>query len=189
MSRGERERGRARAIRHLRLPRSLRTCVLVVAVVFPFPAEAFEVNGGVSVGGIQIGTAPTLAVSPFFGLRWRDERGILLELQNMFSLLPGSRVGIHDRTSATFGVAWKTGSFSLGPSLSFYSMLACGTVVCRRVEGAAPGGHGQADWYFAEPLGVSLSANVAWYGGSSLVLPGNVAVLVTAGPILRLEAK
>jgi len=55
--------------------------------------------------------------------------------------------------------------------------------------GAAPGGHAQTDWYFKGPLGVSLSANVAWYGGSSFVLRGNAAVMVTAGPILRLEIK
>jgi hypothetical protein len=160
-----------------------------VHVIFPAPAAAFEVSGGVSVGGIQVGTEPNVAVSPFVGLRWRKERDFLLEIHNMFSILPGSRVGVHDRTSATLGYAWKTGGFSVGPSLSFYSMLACGSVVCRRVEGAAPGGHGQTDWYFAEPFGVSVSANVAWYGGSSLVLHDNIAGMVTVGPVLRLEAK
>lgn len=68
-------------------------------------------------------------------------------------------------------------------------MAVCGSVICRRVEGAAPGGHGQIDWYFAEPVGVSVSANVAWYGGNSVVLPGNGAFLVTAGPVLKLEVK
>jgi hypothetical protein len=164
----------------------LCSCVLVVV---PATAKAFELSGGVSLGGIQIGTDPSLAVSPFVGLLWRTERGFLLELHNMFSILPGSRVGIHDRTSATLGYPWQTGNFNLGPSLSFYSMLACGAVICRRVEGAAPGGHAQTDWYFAGPLGVSVSANVAWYGGSSLGLAGNAAVMVTAGPILRLETK
>jgi hypothetical protein len=164
----------------------LCACVLVVV---PTPAEAFELSGGVSVGGIQVGTDPSLAVSPFVGLLWRTERGFLLEAHNMFSILPGSRVGLHDRTSATLGYTWQTGNFSLGPSLSFYSMPACGPVMCRRVEGAAPGGHAQTDWYFKGPLGVSVSANVAWYGGSSFVLAGNAAVMVTAGPILRLETK
>lgn len=141
------------------------------------------------MGGIQVGTDPRLAVSPFVGFLWRAESGLLVELHNMFSVLPGSRVGLHDRTSATLGYAWQTGDVSLGPSLSFYSMLACGPLNCHRVEGAAPGGHAQTDWYFAEPLGASLTVNVAWYGGSSYVLPGNAALMVTAGPILRLETK
>lgn len=161
-------------------------CVLVVV---PATACALQLSGGVSIGGIQVGTDPALAVSPFVGVYWRNEGGFLLELQNMFSILPGSRIGVHDRTSAALGYAWKTGTFSVGPSLSFYSMLACGSVICRRVEGAAPGGYGQVDWYFAGPLGVSVSANVAWYGGRSLALPGSAAIMVTAGPVLRLEAK
>jgi len=156
-------------------------------VVAPTPAEALEVSFGVSVGGIQVGIDPTVAVSPFGGLLWRTESGFLLEAHNMFSILPGSRVGFHDRTSATLGYTWQSGDLSLGPSLSFYSMLACGPVICRRVEGVAPGGHAQADWHFKGPLGVSVSANVAWYGGVSLALPGGAAVMVTAGPILRLE--
>jgi len=142
----------------------------------------------VSVGGIQVGTDPELAVSPFASLLWRTESGFLLEAHNMFSILPDDRsVGVHDRTSVTLGYVWDKGNVSLGPSLSFYSMPACGVAFCRRVTGAAPGGHAQTDWYFAGPLGVSVSANVAWYEGSSLTLPGSVAVMVTAGPILRLE--
>jgi len=157
-------------------------------VAVPTPAEAFEVNFGVSVGGIQVGTEPELAVSPFVGLRWRTEGGFLLEAHDMFSLLPDDRtVGVHNRTSVTLGYAWDKGNVSLGPSLSFYSMPACSIDSCRRVTGAAPGGHAQIDWYFVGPLGASVSANVAWYDGSSFMLLGSAAVMVTAGPILRLE--
>lgn len=169
-----------------RLSASLCTCALLVVSA---TAEAVELSGGISMGGIFIGTEPTLAVSPFVGLRWRTERRILVELHNMFSILPGSHIGVHDRASVTLGYRWKTGNFSLGPSLSLYSLLACGAVLCQRVEGAAPGGHAQTDWYFAEPFGISLSANLAWYGGSSLILPGNMAAMVTAGPTLRMETK
>jgi hypothetical protein len=129
---------------------SPRTCSVLCAclvITSPAAASAFQFSGGVSIGGIQVGADPTLAVSPFIGLRWRNERGFLLELHNMFSILPASRVGVHDRTSATLGYAWQTGSFSLGPSLSFYSMLACGALICRRVEGAAPGGFGESMRY------------------------------------------
>ncbi len=157
--------------------------------LLPAHADALEISFGASVGGIQVGTEPRLAVSPFFGVGWHTERGLLLAAQNMFSVVLGDRVGVHDRTSAAIGYAWQTGDFSLGPSLSIYSMLVCGPVVCRRVEGAAPGVQAQVDWYFFGPLGGSLSGNVAWYGGASSVLRGDVAGMVTAGLILRLETR
>lgn len=89
----------------------LCACVLVDA---PAPAEAFELSGGVSVGGILIGTEPKLAVSPFAGVLWRTPSGFLLEAHNMFSIVPGPRVGVYDRTAASFGYAWGTGNFSIG---------------------------------------------------------------------------
>jgi len=163
----------------------LWACGLVAAAA---PGEAFEVSFGVSVGGIQVGTDPALAVSPFASLLWRTESGFLLEAHDMFSILPDDRsVGVHNRTSVTLGYAWDKGNVSVGPSLSFYSMPVCGVDYCRRVTGAAPGGHAQTDWYFAGPLGASVSANLAWYDGSSFMLLGSAAVTVTAGPILRLE--
>lgn len=174
-----------------RIARGLVVVALAPALVTMFAAQAaaLEVNGGVGVGAIQVGSDPALAVSPFAGVLWRTESGFLVELHNMLSVLPGSRVGLHDRTSATIGYRWKTGNFSVGPSLSVYSMAACVAAVCRRVDGLAPGGHAQADWYFIEPLGVSVSGNFAWYGGTSVVLADNAAVMVTAGPILRWETK
>jgi hypothetical protein len=105
----------------------------------------------------------------------------------VFSVIPGTRVGVHDRTAAAVGYALKTVNVSLGPSLSIYSMPVCSIVICSRVVGVAPGGHAQTDWYFAEPFGVSVRANVDWAGGSSRVLPGGLVVMVTAGPVLRLQ--
>lgn len=142
-----------RGLHAIRAPRALSALCACVLVVAPATASAFQLSGGVGVGGMQVGIDPTLAVSPFVGLRWRTESGFHFEIHNMFGILLGRRVGIHDRTSATVGYAWQNGSVGLGPSLSFYSMVTCDTVVCRRVEGAAPGGHGQADWYFAGPSG------------------------------------
>lgn len=163
-------------------------CVCVLGAVSA-PAGAFELSFGVSVGGIQVGTEPKLAVSPVVGVRRRMERGFLLEAHHMFSILPGTHVGVYDRTAAALGYAWKTGNVSLGPSLSVYSMLACGVVICNRVVGIAPGGHIQTDWYFTEPLGASVSANLDWAGGGSRVLPGGLVVMVTAGPIVRFQVR
>lgn len=153
----------------------------------PSNALAFELSGGLSVGGIQIGTEPRLALSPFVSLLWNTQKGLLFELHQMFSILPGPRVGIYDRTAANLGYAWKTGNLSFGPSLSIYSMPVCGAVICDRVVGIAPGVHAKGDWYFAEPLGASVSANLDWARGSSRILSDALVVMVTAGPILRLQ--
>jgi len=151
------------------------------------PAEAFELKSGISVGGIQVGTEPRLAVSPFAGLLWNTDRGLVIEAHNMFTILPGAHVGIYDRTAATIGYASKTRNVGLGPSLSIYSMIVCGIVICQRVVGVAPGGHAQIDWYLTERMGISVSGNLDWAGGSSRVLPGGLVVMVTAGPILRFQ--
>ena len=162
-------------------------CLLFACMLIgvPAPAEALEFSGGVSVGGIQIGTEAKLAVSPFIGLLWRKKRDFRLEVHNMFSVLPGVPVGFYDRTAVTLGYASKTSNLSLGPSLSIYWMGVCGAVWCDRVAGIAPGGHAQTDWYFAGPLGVSVSANLDWAGGRSQFLPSILVVMATAGPIWR----
>ncbi|WP_437910550.1 hypothetical protein WME95_22730 [Sorangium sp. So ce327] len=157
-------------------------CSLVVA---PAPALALEFSGGVSVGGIQVGTEPELAVSPFIGWLWRRTGDFRIEVHNVLSVVPGAGVGVYDRTAVTFGYTTKTGNVSLGPSLSIYMMQVCGAVICDRVMGVAPGGRAQSDWYFAGRLGASTSVNVDWAGGSSRVLPGGMVLMVTAGPIWR----
>ncbi|WP_437304285.1 hypothetical protein [Sorangium sp. So ce388] len=143
--------------------RALMLCGCACAlVVVPAPARALEFSGGVS--GIQIGADAKLAVSPFAGLLWRRRSDFLLEVHNMLSIVPGERVGAHDRTAVTLVYAWKQGKVGLGPSLSIYLLPVCGIVICRRVAGIAPGGHTQIDWYFSDPLGASVSANLDWVG-------------------------
>lgn len=158
-------------------------------VVVPASAQALEFREGVSVGGIQVGTEPKFAVSPFAGWLWRSEGDFRLEVHNMLSIVPGVGIGVYDRTAVTLGYATKTTTVSLGPSLAVYSMLVCGAVLCDRVVGLAPGGRVQSDWYFAGPLGVSTSIHMDWARGSSRVLPGSLVVMMTAGPILRFEIK
>lgn len=159
-------------------------CVLVV----PAPAGAFELSGGVSLGGIMAGTEPRLAVSPHAAVAWRMESGLLFAVHDTLNILPATTrdgVGVYNETSATIGYSSEKSSFGVGPSLASYSMPACGVTLCGRVVGLAPGGHAHVDVYVAGPLGVSVSANVAWVGGSSLVLPGGIAATVVAGPVVR----
>lgn len=155
----------------------------------PTPAEAFEVNGGVTLGGVVAGSKPRLAVTPQVGLLWRTESRFLFAVHEMFSILPATNkhgVGVYNRTSAVLGYAAENMNVSAGPSISIYSMPACNTVaVCARVVGLSPGIHAQANVYFAGPLGVTVSAGVDWIGGSSRVLPGGVAALIVAGPVVR----
>jgi hypothetical protein len=158
------------------------------------PAGAFEVSGGVGLGGFLAGgTLPRLAVTPHVGISWRRESGFLFVVHDLFSILAPinkAGLGVYNKTSITFGYAWEKVNVSAGPSLSIYSMPACGvTLLCGRVAGVALGGHAQADVYFAGPLGVSVSANVDWIGGRSRVVSDGVAAMVVAGPVLRWSAK
>lgn len=188
MTRSPKRRGR-RTFRGLLRPSLLCAGGIVAA---PSPAEAFELSGGVGLGGILAGTEPRLAVSPHAGISWRMESGLLIAAHDLFSILPATNsdgVGVHNQTSVAFGYASENGNFSVGPSLSVYSMPACGITLCGRVVGLSPGGHAQTNVYFAGRLGVSVSANIGWVGGRSLVLPGGVAAMIVAGPVLRWSAK
>jgi len=167
---------------------------VVLVLVVPRPAGAFELSGGVSLGGFQVGsTLPRLAVTPHVGLSWRWESGFLFVAHDLFSILtPVNKagLGVFNKASITIGYGWEEAQVSAGPSLSIYSVPACGvTLLCGRVVGVAPGGHAQADVYVAGPLGVSVSANVDWIGGRSRVLPGGLAAMIVAGPVLRWRAK
>lgn len=94
-------------IRPLRLLCLLCACELFI--VAPRPVHAREFSAGVSVGGIQVGTESRLAVSPFANVFWRKKSEFRLEVHNMFSIVPGSRVGLYDRTAVTLGYDTKTG--------------------------------------------------------------------------------
>lgn len=116
----------------------------------------------------------------------------LFAVHDLCSILPASGAvdfGVYNETSIVLSYNSRTATFSAGPSLAIYSMTTCGRALCGRVVGIAPGGHAQTDVYLAGPLGISVSANVDWVGGSSLVLPGGVAVMVVAGPTLRWSSK
>jgi hypothetical protein len=131
-------------------------------------------------------------VSPHAGIAWSIDGVLLVEIQDLLSILPPASkdsAGVYNQTSIALGYASKSVNFSAGPSLSIYSIPACGDVLCGRVAGLSPGGHIQADVYLADPLGVSVSANVDWIGGRSLVLPGGMAAMVVAGPVFRLSSR
>jgi hypothetical protein len=122
------------------------------------------------------------------GISWRTESGLLFTAQELCSVLPLTNrlgIGIFNQVSAAIGYASAQYSFSVGPSISIYSMPACGAALCGRVVGLSPGGHAGASFYFTGLLGVAIDAHATWVGGGSLVLPGGVVVLVVAGPVLR----
>jgi hypothetical protein len=154
----------------------------------PAPAMAFDLNSGVNVGGAVAGTVPRFAVSPMVGISWRTDSGFMYGFHDLFCVLPPfdkASVGVYNQTAASIGYASKEISISAGPSFSVYSMPACGPALCGRVTGLAPGAHAQVTRHIAGPWGVSAIANVDWIGGKSLVLHGDFAATVVAGPVLR----
>jgi hypothetical protein len=167
----------------------LCACVLGVA---PTPANALDFSGGVGVGGLLAGTAPRLAVSPHVSASWQIRDGFIVAAHDECSIIPSTNalgVGVYNQMIAAVGYAWEERDFSVGPSLSIYSMPACGPKLCGRVAGLAPGGHAQVNVYLVGPWGLSVSGNVDWIGGKSLVLPGGLAAMVVAGPVLRWRLK
>lgn len=87
MTRSPKKRGR-RTFGGILRP-SLLLCAIAL-VALPSPAEAFELSGGVSLGGILAGTEPRLAVSPHAGISWRMESGFLVAAHDLFSILPAT---------------------------------------------------------------------------------------------------
>ena len=161
-------------------------------LVIALPANAYELGGGVSLGGLLVGTLPRFAVSPHVALSRRSERGFLFAVDDLCSILPSTGklgVGVYNQTSVAFGYGWQGGDVRIGPSVSVYTMPACGATLCGRVVGLAPGGHVHANVYFGGPVGLSVSANVDWVGGRSFVLPGGFAALIVAGPMFRWRSK
>ena len=152
-------------------------------------AEALELSGGVGVGGVLIGTVPHLGVSPHASASWRRDNGFMFSAHDMCSILIPARgeagPGVYNLTSAAVGYAWERQNFSVGPTLSFYSISACGAKLCGRVIGMAVGGRAQVNAYFAGPFGIAVSGSLEWVGGRSLVLPGGLAATIVAGPMLR----
>ena len=152
--------------------------------------------GSIAIGVILHFAWPTSllppGVSPHVGASWRTKSDFLVALHDLCSILPPTDavgIGFYNQASISIGYTSGKAIFSVGPSFSIYSMETCGLTLCGRVVGVALGGHAQADVYVAGPLGVSVSANADWVGGSSLVIPGGVAVLVLAGPVLRWSDK
>jgi len=162
---------------------------LAAALLVPTQVWALDqLSGGVSLGGFQVGTVPRLAVSPHIAASWHTKSDFVVALNDQCSFLPPTDavgIGFYNQASISIGFSSRTAIFSAGPSLAIYSMTTCGPTLCGRVVGVALGGHAQADVYVAGPLGISVSANADWVGGSSLVIPGGVAVMVLAGPVLR----
>jgi hypothetical protein len=162
--------------------------VLVVPLVVSTPARAFELHSSVNVGGVVAGTVPRFAVSPMVGVSWRTDSGFTYGVHDLFCVLPPfgtSSVGVYNQTAASVGYASKESSISAGPSLSVYSMPACGPALCGHVTGLALGAHARITRDIAGPWGVSVIVDVDWIGGKSLVLHGGFAAMVVAGPVLR----
>jgi hypothetical protein len=169
-------------------PSTRTVLIFLVLLGLPTPASALEISSGISLGGILAGRAPRLAVTPQGGIAWTTTSGFLFAVHEMISILPplnNTGFGVYEQTAVVVGYAAETRNFSIGPSLSIYSMPACGATLCGRVVGLAPGGHAQVNVYLYERLGVSVSTTLDWVGGRSLVLPGGLAVMVVAGPVLR----
>jgi hypothetical protein len=117
--------------------------VVPLLLVVPTQGEASEFSAGVSLGWLQAGTVPRLAVGPHAGIAWPIQRDFLFTVHDLCTILPPTQEGgpgVYNQTSVDLGYAWKDGNVSAGPSVAFYLMPACGVTLCGRVGGLAVGG-------------------------------------------------
>lgn len=159
-----------------------------IGILVPSRSPAYDYAAGASVGAVFVGTRAALAVTPHLSVSIRTESGFVLGLQGKCSLLPASNnaaLGVHAHVIVGGGYVWERGEVRIGPSFGAYSLPVCRNTLCGRVSGAGIGGDMQASYFFAGPLGASLSVSVDWLGGSARLLPGGVAAAGVAGPVLR----
>lgn len=179
----------APTIDHLRSAQAhVAPFVLVVCILLARCAHAADYTAALSVGGVYAGRrlVPAITLQP--GFWWRSESGWLVGAQEMLHLLPAgnpSAFGVYNHLTFGVGRAWESVNFTLGIAFPAYFMLACDGTLCSRVAGVGIGAYGQARFFFASPLGLSVSTTVDWLDGTSLALPSNLAVLGVAGPVVR----
>jgi hypothetical protein len=114
---------------------------LVATAVVTAPAGAYELSGGVGAGGVLAGTVPRFAVAPHAGVSWRLDGGFHLAIGDLCDVLPAARglgVGVYNQAYGAIGYAGEKADFSIGPSLSAYSLPACGATL-RASEQRLPG--------------------------------------------------
>lgn len=166
---------------------------LVVLLVTAETGASPTVTTGIGVSAFQAGVLPSLAITPHVGVSMARD-GWTLGLRDSLMLLPTTvgGVGVNNSLALSAGYAWPSLTTTLGATFSQYVMTACSPVLCGRVVGLAPGVDATVDWFshlLAGALGVRAAASVGWYGGASAVLSGGLAVVVTAGPIVRLGGR
>ncbi len=151
-------------------------------------AHAADFTAGLSGGGFYAAGRLIPALSPHLGVSWRTDSGWLFVAQEILYVLPGEDVealGVYNHLTAGVGRAWEKGNFNLGIALPTYVFPACYGKLCGLVGGVGLGAYAQADFFWLGPLGLSLRINVDWLGGRSLSLPGSLAAMGVAGPVVQ----
>ncbi|XYH95639.1 hypothetical protein ACMHYB_48870 [Sorangium sp. So ce1128] len=67
--------------------------VILPLVVAPTQGEASELSAGVSLGWMQAGTAPRLAVGPHAGISWHITGEVLFKVHDLCSVVPPIQIG------------------------------------------------------------------------------------------------
>lgn len=161
---------------------------MTLGLLVPATAFALDFSVGVSVGAVYVGTRAVPAITPHGRISMHVESGLLLAVLDRPSFLPATNrdgVGIYNHLIAAVGYAWGKGDIQVGPSFAAYYMPACRNKLCGIVAGAGIGADLQLNYFFIGPVGVSVSGNVDWLGGDSLILPGGLAAMAVAGPVVR----
>jgi hypothetical protein len=169
----------------LRIQR-FRAPLAVALVLVPLRSSAFGVDTGLGLGAVQVGTAGYFSVSPHVGLTLGGPHGPVLTFQNVLMLMPTGRdVGIQNQIVIGAGYEGKRFTVTAGALMVMYRIPTCGPELCGVVMGIGPGGFARLDVLMTDSLGLSARGTMAWYGGQSRVLPGELSWSLAAGPVLR----
>ena len=80
--------------------------VVLPLLVVPARGEAYELSAGVSLGWLQAGTVPRLAVGPHAGIAWPIQRDILFTVHDLCTILPPTQEdgpGVYNQISIDLG--------------------------------------------------------------------------------------
>lgn len=139
---------------------------------------------GFSAGAFQVGTTTRLAMAPTVSIHLAEP--VSLTFQDTLLLFPGpGKFGFNNQTSVGLGYFSNNFNIDVGASFSQYWMDVCGTELCGRVIGVAPGARAKVSYFMWESIGLAVNADIGWYGGRSLVLPDGLAFMGIVGPVFR----
>jgi hypothetical protein len=182
-----------------RIGRGIALLTVFTSVLFAVPARAdpgFQLSASLGLGLFAAGAGSArFAVVPTGSFLLLRGEHWLLRCDDAVTLLgaTGSRFGIANTTTLSFGARWEAVNVSAGLSLAEYSLPVCGTDWCGQARGVAPGVDGRLDVFhpglLRGALGLSATCGTLWIVGQASQLWSGFSTRCALGPIVRFPSQ